>query len=268
MNSLEKKMVEHLSEMKEKYHVTSLKAEFEAEGSRIEEIMRLKEVSSCVGLDMTLKIGGCESKRDMFDSINIGVNCLVAPMVETDYALKKYLSAIKSAFPEDLLNSIEFLINMETKTAFQNLDKMFQVDDIDLLAGFVIGRVDMTGSLGLDRDSINGDEIFAISKEIAEKVRAKGKKLVIGGGVSIDAKPFFQALGPTLLDRFETRKVVFSCPGALDNPEEAFLKAVEFEIMWLKNKKQFYGFIHFEDDARLNLMESRYQSSIAALQQK
>jgi len=268
MNSLEKKMVEHLLEMKEKYHVTSLKAEFEAEGSRIEEIMRLKEVSTCAGLDLTLKIGGCESKRDMFDAINIGVNCLVAPMVETEYALKKYLGAIKSAFPQDLLNAIEFLINLETRTSYENLDKMLQVDDIDLLAGFVIGRVDLTGSLGMDRDSINNDQILDISRKIAEKAKAHGKKLIIGGGVSVHAKPFFQALGPDLLDRYETRKVVFKCPGALNNPEEAFLKAVEFEIMWLKNKKQFYGFIHSEDDARLNLMESRYQSSIKALREK
>jgi len=43
-----------------------------------------------------------------------------------------------------------------------------------------------------------------------------------------------------LLDRYETRKVVFACPGALDgNAEAGILKAVGFELMWLKNKRDF-----------------------------
>jgi hypothetical protein len=92
--------------------------------------------------------------------------------------------------------------------------------------------------------------------------------VVVGGGVSVHSKAFFKAFPPGHLDRFETRKVIFSCPGALDNPEEAFLKAVEFELLWLKNKKAYYGAIHQEDDARLVMMEKRYQDSIDAINRK
>ena len=44
MNTNEKKMLSSLLELKEKHNVLSVKAEFEAEGSRIEEMMRLKDV--------------------------------------------------------------------------------------------------------------------------------------------------------------------------------------------------------------------------------
>ena len=83
-------MVALLTELKERHNVIGVKAEFEAEGTRQEEAMRLKEVSLKAGLGMTLKIGGCEAIRDMFEASDLGVEHLVAPMVETPYALKKY----------------------------------------------------------------------------------------------------------------------------------------------------------------------------------
>jgi hypothetical protein len=265
MNSMEKRMVELLVEMKEKYNVSGVKAEFEAEGTRMEEAMRLKEVSLKAGLGMNLKIGGCEALKDMFDAISLGVERVIAPMVETAYALKKYINATKLAFGNGQGSDVEFLINLETITAFRNFDEMLLIPEIKSLSGVVIGRVDLSGSMGLTRESINGPEVLDIALQMAEKAKSSGLSVVIGGGVSVHSLPFFKTFPPGHIDRFETRKVVFSCPGALDNPEQAFLKAVEFELLWLKNKKNYYGTIHREDDARLEMMEERYRKSIDEL---
>ena len=80
MNKLEKQMVETLKDLKSNHHVIGIKAEFEAEGTRLEEAMRLKEVVTKAGLEMTIKIGGCEAMKDMYDAKVIGVNAIVAPM--------------------------------------------------------------------------------------------------------------------------------------------------------------------------------------------
>lgn len=263
MNKLEKQMVSILEDLKANYSVTGVKAEFEAEGTRMEEAMRLKEVSMCAGLGMTLKIGGCEAIKDMFEAGSLGVKHLVAPMVETAYALKKYLGAVDIAFSKEDQEDVDFLINLETITAVGNFDAMLELPAIRGLRGVVVGRVDLTGSMGLDRSSVNGDQILAITKEVATKCKAHGLEMVVGGAVSVHSMPFFQAL--PYITRFETRKVVFSCPGALQNPEAAFLKAVEFELLWLKNKKNYYGAIHREDDIRLVMMEERYRRSIEAI---
>ena len=74
MNQLEKKMVETLIDLKENHHVLGIKAEFEAEGTRLEEALRLKEVVTKAGLDLTIKIGGCEAIKDMYDARTIGVS--------------------------------------------------------------------------------------------------------------------------------------------------------------------------------------------------
>lgn len=265
MNLIEKQMVKLLVDLKENHHVVGVKAEFEAEGTRMEEAMRLKEVSLKAGLGLTLKIGGCEAIRDMFEASMLGTEHLVAPMVETPYALRKYLAAIKIAFTEEQRADMDFLINLETITACNHFEAMLQIPEIDLLGGIVLGRVDLTGSLGLSREAINTDQIQSICHDMAAKAKAANLKVVVGGGVSAHSLPFFRSFPSGHLDRFETRKVVFECPGALDNCDEAFLKAVEFEMMWLKNKKNYYSHISIEDDTRLAMMEERYSKSIGAI---
>jgi hypothetical protein len=262
MNKTEKKMVVRLAELRSRFHVAAVKAEFEAEGTRIEEAMVLKNVCAAAGLGLNIKIGGCEALRDMFDAISLGAERLVAPMVETPYALKKFLAAAQIAFVNGGREDCELLINLETITSFRNFDAMLSLKESGQLAGIVIGRVDLTGSLGLTREDVNCQQVLELSLEAAEKAKKRGMQVVVGGGVSVGSLPFFRAFPAGHLDRFETRKVIFKCPGALDNPEEAFLLAVEFELMWLQNKKEYYGAIYREDDARIRMLEERYRNSI------
>ena len=267
MNQMERKMVGLLKDLKENHSVAGVKMEFEAEGTRLEEAMRLKEISMAAGLTLTTKVGGCEAVKDMFDAATLGTNYVVGPMVESAYALKKYIQATKIAYTEDQRESMEFYINLETITACQNFDAMLAAPESEDLDGIVLGRVDLTGSMNLDRNSVNSPEIQDICISMATKAKAKGKKVIVGGAVSVHSIPFFKAFPAGHLDKFETRKVVFACPGALANNEGAFLKAVEFELMWLQNKKAYYGNIYREDDARLKMMEDRYRTSIQAVRQ-
>lgn len=268
MNQMEKNMVALLKEMKEKHHVIGVKMEFEAEGTRLEEAMRLKEVSLAAGLTLTTKVGGCEAIKDMFDAAYLGTTYLVGPMVESPYALKKFIQATKLAHTPEQREDMEFYINLETITAVQNFEKMLAIPEAKDLDGIVLGRVDLTGSMGLNRESVNSNEVLDICLNMASLAKKAGKKVIVGGAVSVASKNFFAAFPAGHLDKYETRKVVFGCPGALKNTEEAYLKAVEFELMWLKNKKAFYGQIFSEDDSRLKMMEERYSNSIKTLHGK
>lgn len=263
MNILEKKMVDVLKDLRDNYHVYNIKAEFEAEGTRMEEALRLKEVITKAGMDMTIKIGGCEAIKDMFDARSIGVTNIVAPMIESSYALKKYLQSVKLVFPEDELSSVKYLFNLETIQGYQNYDAMLNDIDITLLGGVVLGRVDFTGSIGKDRDYVNSEELFEVAKTVLTKAKAKGLDCVVGGGVSKETVPFLQRLPAGCIDRYETRKVIFSCPDALSGDyENGILKAVGFELMWLKNKRNFYGMIYEEDANRIVMLEKRYKKLI------
>lgn len=260
MNSLERKMVDTLIDLKENHAVNGIKAEFEAEGTRLEEALRLKEVVMKAGIGLTIKIGGCEALRDMYECRTIGVNRIVAPMIESAFALKKFILATRLAFPEDERTDIMFAVNIETYQGCQNFDEMLRLPEISGLSGIVMGRVDLTGSLGLSREDINTQRIFEMTRDLFIKSKAAGLENAVGGGVSAHSLPFFRNLPVGSIDRYETRKVIFGCPAALgDHAENGILKAVGFELMWLKNKRDYYKLISLEDDTRLQMLEKRYK---------
>ena len=260
MNLIEREMVSVLTELREKYGVFEIKAEFEAEGSRMDELMRLKDVTSAVGLPIILKIGGVEAVTDVYNGLALGVKGIIAPMGETAYALSKFINIIKNLVAEDNAAEIEFAFNLETITGFKNLSQMLALPGISTLSGLTIGRVDLTGSMGLGRDAINtSEEVYQICREVFEKAKNKNLKTGLGGGISKEALPVIVRLNELkLLDKFETRKVVFPV-SAVKHGENAILKAVEFELLWLKSKRRYYSRIKAEDESRISMIESRLQ---------
>ena len=82
----------------------------------------------------------------------------------------------------------------------------------------------------------------------------------VGGAVSIDALSNLIRFSSVKLDRFETRKVIFA-GSALNNPELslALRQAVHFELLWLINKREYYGVMHREDQFRIDMLESRWR---------
>jgi len=259
MNKLERKMVDILEKGKSDYQVVSVKAEFEAEGTRTDELLRLVDVSRAAGLPLTLKIGGCEAIRDMLEAKQIGVRYIVAPMIETPYALSKYIQAKNLVFSTEEQEEVDFLFNVETITAFNHAEELAKLASGNL-QGMVFGRVDFSGSMGLGREGIESRDITDKILEVSRIASDTGLDLVVGGAVSKVALPVLQEIYKTKLTRFETRKVVFAGQAAEDSGiQDALLNAVHFELLWLLNKRDYYASITKEDAVRIEMLESRWQ---------
>lgn len=265
VNEYEKRMLALLEEGKAKHQIVAIKAEFEAEGTRVDELLRLLEITRRAGLKVAIKIGGCEAIRDLIECRLYGVDYIIAPMVETPYALSKFIAAKDKFYPRDEQDDVSFLFNLETHSTFEKLDEMAEIARKGRV-GMVFGRVDFAGSMGHTRDFVNSDDMRAFVVKSGQVARDNGLELVVGGGVSPDSIPLLSAVREQRLDRFETRKVIFD-GGVLANPASATAGmelAIQFELLWLKNKRDYYKTIAAEDEVRIAMMEKRQKGAIKA----
>lgn len=256
MNPTEQRMLDMLKKGRDQYGVVAVKAEFEAEGTRPDEFLRLLELARRADLKVALKIGGCEAVSDLLASRLYGVDHIIAPMVETPYALSKYIDSRKKTYGAQA-GDTRFLFNVETETALRNLPAMLPLARADL-DGIVFGRVDFTLSRGMPRSAINHPDITEAVLAVAAACAEADLDLVVGGSVAVEAGPALRAIRAVRLDRFETRKVIFDGAAAESAAfEEGIANAVAFELAWLENKRDYYRTIADEDAARIRMIEER-----------
>ena len=263
MNIIEKKMLEILKIGREKYNFLGIKAEFEAEGTRFDEMTKLAEITRKANLNLGIKIGGCEAVSDLYDTKLLGAEYIIAPMVETSYALQKYIEAKNKVYNEEERADVRFLFNLETITAYNNLDSIIKQASVKNGAdGIVFGRVDFVGSMGFTREKISSGEITTHINNVAIKCKENKLDFVVGGAVSNETIKSVEDANKVYLSRFETRKIIFSSEALKmnqDNLNKALELAVHFELLWLQNKQNYYSQIASEDSVRIAMLSKRFE---------
>ncbi len=208
MNGLERQMTMLLRTMKDEFDLTGVKGEFEAEGARLEELMRLKEISSAAGVSLTVKIGGCEAITDMRLARSLGADELVAPMIESPFAIKKYLNAAALVYPEKELGDVRLLINVETIDGVRNFENMCRMKEIEKLSGLDIGRVDMAASMGLLPEGCNSHKVFESCLAVCERWKSlfPEKSCTLGGLLNRQTILFLERMPKKLSIGCESKK--------------------------------------------------------------
>lgn len=262
MNKTERKMLDILKELRDEHGVLAVKAEFEAEGSRTDELVQLNEIVYRADMNMFIKIGGCEAVRDLDQCKLLGATGIMAPMIETPFAMKKFMGAATKVYGDEV-KDIEWIINTETKTCRENFDEILNVSR-DFLHTISIGRVDLSSSMGLGREHINSDIMLEAAMDFAKRAKDAGLVVGMGGGISFDAIPFLLKMYP-YIDKFETRKIVFRANDNAEQLKRGIVKAMEFEVLYLQNKCDFYGRMANEDRARMEMMKERHAKALAEM---
>ena len=238
----QKELLRELKQLKSKYNVVGIKSSFEDEGVIFNELIKLKELCLSCGVELNIKIGGCEAISDINNCLLLNVNGIVAPMVESPFALEKFVTSIHDNLPPQLRKRINFFVNIESKTSYENIKGILDSESCRYLSGIVVGRSDLIKSFGLTKDNVNDDEIYDMVFEIFNEAKKYKLMTVMGGNISVNSVDFIKKLyNKKLLDKIETRNVIFKLGKKnIDVLEEAVQGALSFESIWLRTKSSYY----------------------------
>jgi len=229
-----------------------IKISFEDEGALHNEIISMRKLTADIGLELSIKIGGCEAKRDIVDCIDLDCDTIVAPMIESEFALKKFFKSL-DAYKCNKKKGF----NLETIKAYENLETLSNsFDKVDFVT---VGRVDFVGSLEKDRSFVDTEEMYKIVKDVFFIARSKNIMCYLGGAVSINSKEFINKLiSENLLDKFETRYIIYDVHQIdMNNFSKLLYLGNVFEVEWLKYISSRY-FLHANKDvSRIKMIEER-----------
>lgn len=228
------KLLNLLIDLKNHHSVSGVKIEFETEETNLDELLILKEIVSQASLNLTVKIGGCGALKDVSDAKKLNANTILAPMIESKYALRKFIETVKSIYCEEEIEKLQLLINIETIDGYNNLYKIIQDENFNCVDGIVLGRNDLISSMGKEKNFVNSNEILNIANTIAKEMENQNKILIIGGCIDSNSIEFFKQINSPTFTNFETRKIIFKLTNSID--KNSIYKAIEFEKLWLENK--------------------------------
>ena len=214
---------ERLLQLKEKSALIAFKTGTEVEDMGFDEIAFLRELSKKI-LPLHVKIGGAEARNDIRELSSLEVDCLIAPMIESPYALKNYIQTLKDILNTEEYQKIDKGINIETITSFQNLSAILKLPEISELSQVTAARTDLSSSMNL---GTNSHEVLEMCSVICASCQKKGLLVSIGGRIlPEDTETLICHIRP---ERINTRHMVLSVEQLLPSPESITRENLAFE---------------------------------------
>jgi hypothetical protein len=250
-------LLQHGQELMASPFFAGLKIEFEAEGASFRDVVALRLVASTLGTQLTLKLSGGEALRDINDCFDLRPDRIVAPMVESSFAVGKYLDA-----SERLLCSLEVQrgINVETVTCVKALPEILR-EHGHRLDFVTIGRSDMSASLGLPPNAQDSDAALGVVDEALAVLRPFPVSIGLGGRLTVASLQAIASRGLLeKLDFVETRRVVMRTsvrPASGSDLSRTIDRALRFEYFFLRMRKEVSEELRQDDLTRLTEIEMR-----------
>lgn len=205
-----------------------LKGEFEGEGISRNDLIFEFGLSLSQQLNYLVKIGGCEAKSDVDFLRSVGVTAITAPMIETPFAMSKYMAI-------DGLSCFSHVgVTIETVDASNNVADILRAGDY--LTDVTIGRSDLSRSL--NEPDVDSSSIVNHVLQIASLAKKSGLSVTLGGSIGVRTRDYLSAVAEArdVIDFIETRKVIMSIGSFLKN--DTLETALRFECALLMRKAE------------------------------
>ena len=182
-----------------------------------------------------VKIGGVEALNDIYNCLELCVDGIIAPMVETKFGAKKFIDIVDKL---QLKKKAHLSINIETKSGLNNLKDILQIAS-GKIHNITVGRSDLSASYFNKNIFPNSDFIFKKIKYISKSAKKYNLTTTVGGSVNADTiKKYSKEKNISkILNKIETRKVMLPTNIFL-NKKSALNNSLKFEEIYIMQKKE------------------------------
>lgn len=227
----EQMLREQLIQLKEEMGCCSLKVSTEDAGQSYFEIGEVYRLFNDI-LPIQAKIGGPEARQDIIRVVDIGCTAIIAPMIESPFALRKFVHSVRECLSQEQYERVGKQINIETITACRNFEAMLTMKEMRDICQVTVGRTDLCRSMELPPES---DEVMEEVRKVVELSRSAGIVVSVGGRITPrDARVIVDTCQP---DRVNTRDVGFSVRNAPD-PGSTVKSILQFEVALIKYQEE------------------------------
>jgi len=208
---------------------------------------------------LNMKIGGPDAQNDIKEALRIGVSGIIAPMVESPFGIHKFVTAMRRYAGEEAMRHLLISVNLESVTAYRQIDTILRAPEIEAIDQIVIGSSDLARSVAKPKD----DPTFvAMVREMARKSKKAGKIVRVGGMMSLlrnNQAMLRQLLEETNADKVNTSNICFSVKRTR-GLREAYVTALHFE-------KQLFTFWSTRNTNGLTYLQDKIASLEANIRQ-
>lgn len=215
LNMLSERISNQMQDLIDVGFLLGMKVETESEGLPWQEISRLRVIAGIYKVPFFVKIGGVEAISDMAYAANLGVDELIAPMVETQFAALKFLESSLSTAPS--VSGRRLLV--ESVTGVRNLEQILDLAQ-GRISGVNFGRSDYATSLQLENHVAYDTESTEVSVAISNAIfsaRQSGFETTMGGKITHRSVALIGETFEHLPEKLETRRFVFDTQRAISD---------------------------------------------------
>lgn len=211
-----------LAELQRHFGCSSLKLSTEDAGNSFAQIACY---ARALGrrIPLEVKIAGPEARNDLAHIIPLAIKAIIVPMVESPYALSKFIATLRALAPARRYRQVQRRLNLETVTAVRQLPAIMAAPAFREIDQATIGRNDLSQSLGLEPDH---PRVWRITQRVVATLQARGLPVSVGGGLTPrQADELIRRVRPAYIN---TRSVAFKVTRQFTAPA-AVSAALEFE---------------------------------------
>ena len=237
-----KKLRTNLSELKKGQGCVGVKLSTEDSGHTWGFIEWVKNRIIEGILPLHVKVGGPDAKNDIRTFWRLDAQGVIGPMVESPFGVQKFVQALETIMGLEVMRQKSVSVNLESITAFENLEKILEIGEMAQVDRIVVGTTDLSKSLG---QPVSSPRVIEIVTEMCKRSKKYGKTVRLGGVMSMAKGTegrLKQLISDASPDEINTRVLAFNV-NEIEDLSYTYQMSVRFEAelnqLWVEVNKQF-----------------------------